>query len=141
MTAVVDTVALNHLGAVVQKVRPQWDEPGIRDALTRAAADNPFPDVALVAISSARDPQAQTPAVIVHRCRNGWTATPNDDVKRTPTPATTKKLTCDACGHLKPEGDEAHRENCTPTAEDQHQARERAFALQDAINREGQADA
>jgi hypothetical protein len=129
MTAVIDTTALNHLGAVIQRIRPQWDTPGITDALTRALADHPYPDVATVAISSARDPQANTPAVIVHRCRNGWTATPHDDVQRTHTPPMRKSLICDRCGHLKPEGDEQHRQYCGKRAAPD--ARQRAFAEQE----------
>lgn len=132
MTAVVDTTALNHLGAVIQAIRPLWDTPGIRDALTRAAADHPYPDVATVAISSARDPLAKTPAVIVHRCRNGWTVTPNDDIKRTPTPA--RLHACERCGAFVTEPD--HAEHCGPRT-DPHQGAARArAAMQDAINRE-----
>ncbi|HEY9371511.1 hypothetical protein [Streptomyces sp.] len=114
MTAgVFDATALNHLGAVVQAIRPQWDVPGIRSALENALGKHSYPDVALVAVSSARDPKAATPGVIPTRCANGWTATRNDEVKTgTPTAPPIASLRCKKCGHLAVEGPEQHRQHC-----------------------------
>lgn len=106
MPAVINAAAMNHLGAVVQAIRPGWDTPGIRSALTTALAAHPYPDVAIVAVSSARDPKAATPAVIPTRCTNGWMTTHNDDIgAATPTPPSSRTLTCDRCGLLNLEGD------------------------------------
>jgi hypothetical protein len=96
--AVIDPDALRHLGAVIQKIRPAWDAPGIRSALETALTAGTYPDVALVAVSSARDPSAATPAVIWHRIRNGWTTTVHDETKPpTQQPDSTADMRC-RCG-------------------------------------------
>jgi hypothetical protein len=123
MTAVIDARALSALGYVVGTIRPQWDAPGIRSALEKALARHPYPDVALVAVSSARDPLAATPGVIPSRCANGWKANGADEVKpTTPTAPHLESLLCKRCGGIKPEGDDEHRENCGRRADPEQTA-------------------
>lgn len=112
--AVIDAKALSALAYVVASIRPQWDAPGIRSALEKALGQHPYPDVALIAVRSARDPKAATPGVIPTRCANGWMATPNDDVKPpTPTPDRAESMRCPRCPLLVVRGEE-HR--CAPLA-------------------------
>lgn len=97
-TTITDIDALRHLGMVIHKIRPQWDPPGIRAALENAA-NHPYADLALVAISSARDPSARTPAVIPQRCANGWMTTAHDErMPPTHQPDSTTDMRCRSCG-------------------------------------------
>lgn len=113
-TAVIDPDALRHLGAVVHKIRPSWDSPGIRSALETALTAGPYPDVALVAVSSARDPSAATPAVIWHRVRNGWSATTHDEPPAKTPDNSTLEGRCRKCGFWRVRGE--HHE-CTRRAD------------------------
>ena len=95
--AVLDAVGLTHLVAVVQRCRHDWDPPGIRRHLETALGRHPYPDVALVAVASARDRSAKTPAVIPTRCANGWTG--NDTTEPpTRTPPRLSDMRCPRCG-------------------------------------------
>src|SRR5690625_525502 len=98
--AVIDGPALNHLGAVVHKIRPQWDAPGIRAALEKSLARHGYSDVAIVAVSSARDPKAATPGVIPTRCADGWMGEPTGEAKTATQDATTRitDMACRQCG-------------------------------------------
>jgi len=98
MTRILNPDEIRELGRVLTRIRPQWDPPGIRTALETALTEHPYPDVALVAIASARDPRAATPAVIGVRCRNGWTG--NDHVEPSTTRQPPRFATCQACGRL-----------------------------------------
>jgi hypothetical protein len=60
------------LGWLVRRIRPAWDEPGVRAALTAALAKHPLPRVAAAAIDAAATPSTRTPAGIADRLRNGW---------------------------------------------------------------------
>jgi hypothetical protein len=94
--AVLDAVGLAHLVAVVQRCRHDWDPPGIRRHLETALGRHPYPDVALVAVASARDRAAKTPAVIPTRCANGWTG--NDTTEPpTPQPPRAADMRCRQC--------------------------------------------
>lgn len=112
MTTKIDTATVNHLGAVVSKLRehcagPPWDPPGIRTALERSLAGEwPYPKVVDVASATALDPTAKTPMTIPHRLRNGWTAPRPDDQPGTKTPPKVASLRCGSCGLLKLEGDD-----------------------------------
>jgi hypothetical protein len=96
-TTVMDPTALAYLIAVVKHCRPDWHPPGIRTALETALGQHPYPDVALVAVASARDRTAKTPAVIPTRCANGWTG--NDTTEApTPQPPRVADMRCPNCG-------------------------------------------
>jgi hypothetical protein len=113
--AVLDAVGLAHLVKVIERCRPTWNEPGIRHALTAALARHPYADVALVAIASARDPSAQTPAVIPTRCGNGWTG---NDTTEPPTRTPPATPVCKRCGHFVTEPN--HDEHCARRADPDH---------------------
>ena len=51
------------LASLVHELRPDWQEPGIRSALTRVA-DRPLIDVAAAAIAASRRTDQRTPAII-----------------------------------------------------------------------------
>lgn len=51
------------LASLVHTIRPDWQEPGIRSALTKVA-DRPLLDVALAALAACRRIDQRTPAVI-----------------------------------------------------------------------------
>lgn len=112
MTTGIDTPTVNHLGAVIHKLRehcagPPWDAPGIRSALERSLAEWPYPKVVDVATATALDTTAKTPMAIPHRLRNGWSA-PKPDQPGTQTPPKVSTLRCQRCGLLKLEGDDHH---------------------------------
>src|SRR5690606_29746877 len=111
--------ALRHLAAVIHAIRPQWDTPGIRSALEAALTRHGYPDVAAVAVSSARDPSAATPGVITHRLRNGWTATSRDDTPPATPDNTRLEGRCRRCGFWTVRGEQ---HTCQRRADPEHVA-------------------
>jgi hypothetical protein len=125
--AVLDAVGLAHLVAVVQRCRRDWDAAGIRRYLEAALGRHPYPDVALVAIASARDRTAKTPAVIPTRCANGWTG--NDTTEpRTPGPPRVADMRCRRCNAwLIADYEDLQTHTCKDRADPDH-----ARAMRDA---------
>jgi hypothetical protein len=117
--AVLDAVGLAHLIAVVKHCRPDWHPPGIRTALETALGRHPYPDVALVAIASARDRTAKTPAVIPTRCANGWTG---NDTTEPPTfgPRRTVDMRCQHCNAWLIDPLEIATHSCKDRADPDH---------------------
>ena len=52
------------LAAFIASIRPDWDKPGIEDALGRARTLAPGPDLAIAAIRASQAASNRTPAVI-----------------------------------------------------------------------------
>jgi hypothetical protein len=130
--AVLDAVGLAHLVAVVQRCRHDWDPPGIRRHLETALGRHPYPDVALVAVASARDRTAKTPAVIPTRCANGWTG---NDTTEPPTRTPPATPVCKRCGGFVTEPN--HDEHCARRADPDHARtmRDQAVAAAKAASR------
>jgi hypothetical protein len=57
---------------IIRRVRPAWDERGLRAVLAPALAVHEFARVAAAAIDAAATPTTRTPAGIGERLRNGW---------------------------------------------------------------------
>jgi hypothetical protein len=133
--AVVDGAGLAHLGRLIDHLRPDWHEPGIRAALEQAMASHPYAVVAVAAVTAAADPKASTPAVIPARCGNGWIppatapAPPPATAPTTRIPPKVSELRCPSCGLVNTEG-KAHE--CARPADAETAARFAELARQAA---------
>jgi hypothetical protein len=128
MSAIIDTTGLAHLVAVIERCRHDWDTPGIRHFVAVALTRHPYGHVARIAVGSALDPSARTPAVIPNRCDMGWTGLEFAEPP-TPTPARVGELRCGKCGNAKTEPN--HGEHCGRPAEPG--ARQRAYAATEGV--------
>lgn len=111
------TPPINHdqatkLAAFIHTLRPEWDKPGILDAIGRARDRGAPAEVAVAAIRCAVSGQARTPAVI------GMDGPHWREPERKHTgPATLVTGRCRDCGHLHPPADP-----CAPPREQSQQA-------------------
>jgi hypothetical protein len=119
MSAILDTTGLAHLVAVVERCRHDWDTPGIRHFVGLALTRHTYGHVARIAVGSALDPSARTPAVIPNRCDNGWVGGDTEPPTATPPPTPT----CRRCGAIATEPN--HDEHCGRRADPG--ARQRAY--------------
>lgn len=59
----VGTAWVQRLASLVHEIRPDWDEPGIRSALSRVA-DRPLIDVTAAAVAACRRIDQRSPGII-----------------------------------------------------------------------------
>ena len=59
----VGTAWVQRLASLVHELRPDWDEPGIRSALSRVA-DRPLIDVTAAAVAACRRVDQRSPGII-----------------------------------------------------------------------------
>lgn len=111
--AVVDPDGLRHLGAVVHKIRPQWDAAGIRSALESALTEHDYSTVAEMFVHTAKDPTARTPRAAYERLKRGYSAAPDDVPAKTPDTSTSEGR-CRKCGFWRVRGEQ---HECTRRAD------------------------
>ncbi len=73
------------LAAFINALRPDWDKPGVIDALGRARGKGSATAVAIAAIKAASSPTNRTPAVL-HLDGEHWRTRPETNHQNTATP-------------------------------------------------------